>query len=413
MAHTFRKKDRKGKFYPVWFYSYVDATGKRIQRKGWPSEAKTKKHSDSVEADARAIRTGEKEAPSAWSVKRNTPIESVVAEYLGWGKLQGGRLHRGWDDQHGKLVKASIEWWKNRLALVTLSDINLERVETEIRVELLAGAAPKTIGLKAQNLKALIAWAMKHDYLLNSPLRGMSRLDFKARDPHRKLTDAEVAALLAVVPPHRRLWYETGMQTGFRVNELRLMRIRDLDVFGPCLYQPPEFSKDRKEHRQPITRKLADQLAALREGKGSDFPLLDIPTSKAWKIFKRDCESAKIALEVKEQIGEKTITRKATWHSLRKVYISNLFASGLDLKTIQTLGRLSSTELAVEVYAVSDPASLRAGAEAASNRMNDAVKSAACCAGVAQKAVGAEGVLVNAFSPNELQLKSVIGATGD
>jgi len=112
MAHTFRKKDRNGKPYGVWFYSYRDASGKRIQRKGWPSEAKTKQHADSVEADARAIRFGEKEAPAAWMLKRNTPIESVVAEYVAWGESHGGRLHNGWDDQHGKLVKASIERWR-------------------------------------------------------------------------------------------------------------------------------------------------------------------------------------------------------------------------------------------------------------------------------------------------------------
>ena len=143
------------------------------------------------------------------------------------------------------------------------------------------------------------------------------------------------------------------------------------------------------------------------------MPLLGIPTSKAWKILKRDCRAADIPLEVKEQIGGKTITRKTTWHSLRKAYVTNLVKSGLDLKTVMELARHSTLQLTVEVYAEVDRQALRQGAEAAGLRVQEALDAAACCSGVAQKVVGAEGVVVSDDGEKPLPSVVMVGATGD
>ena len=412
MASAFKRKDRHGRKRDVWEYKYRGATGKWLYGTGWPDKAKTLQHAQSVEAECRAIRKGEKDDTTATLQKRNAPVSEAIAGFMAWGKSHGGRLHRGWDEQNEKLTLVYLTRWTEQLGLAKLNDISLERVEKVIRQEQGEGFAPKTILLKVQALKGLINWGLKNDYLTRNPLKNLGRLDSKAMSPHRKMTDEEVAALLNTAPPVRRLWYETGLGTGFRVDELRLLRVRDLDLFGPSLIQPAEFSKDRKPHRQPITKALAEKLSKLTDGKAPDMPLLDIPTSKAWKIFKRDCVEADIPLEVKELIGERTITRKTTWHSLRKVYISNLFASGLDLKTIQTLGRLSSTELAVEVYAAADPALLRAGAAAAAQRVQEAVSASACCTRVAQQVAVAGGQTVSAGCESHLQQVIQIGATG-
>jgi hypothetical protein len=47
------------------------------------------------------------------------------------------------------------------------------------------------------------------------------------------------------------------------VGESRAVRVRDLDLFAPPLFLAADFSKDRKDHRQPITRELAEKLKAL------------------------------------------------------------------------------------------------------------------------------------------------------
>ena len=409
MACIFKRKGRKK---GPWEYKYKDAKGVWRYGVGWLDKEKTRQHALNLEAECRVIFKGERNAPTAWMQKRNTPILDVIKAFLDWGNSQGGRLHRGWDEQNALLTKKYLEKWVSQLGLVTLADIDLECVEKVIRQELTEGFAPKSVLLKVQALKGLINWSLNHCYLNENPLRGLARLDSKAQNPHRKMLDAEVAALLNTAPLQHRLWYETGLETGFRVNELRLLRVRDLDLFGPSLTQPPEFAKDRKEHRQPITRTLANKLTALTVGKGLDASLLNIPTSKASKIFKNDCVKAGIPLEVKEQVGGKTITRQTTWHSLRKVYISNLFKSGLDLKTIQTLGRLSSAELAVEVYAVSDPALLRSGVEAAAQRVQEAISASACCTRVAKKVAGAEGPIVTSSTAKTLPHLKMVGDTG-
>ncbi|MCZ7648247.1 MAG: site-specific integrase [Planctomycetota bacterium] len=158
---------------------------------------------------------------------------------------------------------------------------------------------------------------------------------FDRPPPH--FSTALHTALLESAPPHRRLWYETALATGFRLNELRCLRVRDLDRFGPSLFLAADFSKDRKDHRQAITRELADQLQTLTEGKGADDRLLGIPFGPDPAAYiVTDYTAGKVNIQAPDG--------KATWHSLRKVFIDNVVKSGCDLKTIQALARHSTAQ---------------------------------------------------------------------
>ena len=104
--------------------------------------------------------------------------------------------------------------------------------------------------------------------------------------------------------------------------------------------------------------------------------------------------------------------RKTTWHSLRKAYVTNLVKSGLDLKTVMELARHSTLQLTMEVYADVDRQSMRLGAEAAAQRVADAISAAGCCTDVARKVVGADAVAVSACRDRRLQQVIMVGATG-
>jgi integrase len=224
----------------------------------------------------------------------------------------------------------------------------------------------------------LCIWAVKRGLLAQNPLQGLAKIDSRPQIPHRSLTDEEVVKLLNAAPEQRRLQYEAALATGFRVNELRSIRVKDLLVFGPALHLRADYSKDRKEHQQPITRELAQKLAEVAKDKPPEAPLLDIPTSKAWKLFKEDLKAA--------GIREETPEGKATWHSLRKVFINNVVKSGCDLKTIQTLARHSTAQLSMEVYAVQDPKRMRTAAEAAAGHIESILQRDS------ERKSGAEGV---------------------
>jgi integrase len=182
--------------------------------------------------------------------------------------------------------------------------------------------------------------------------------------------------------------------------------VRDFDAFGPSLFLAADNSKDRKPHRQPIPKDLAEKLRSLTEGREADEPLLGIPKGGAcasdW--ISGDYDKAKVALETPEG--------RATWHSLRKCFVNALVRSGQDLKTVMTLARHSTAQLSMEVYASADPTLLRQGAQAASEYIEKAISEAQCCTRVARKAAqgGGEPVTVNTNNGLEVsELERVAG----
>lgn len=405
MASVFRVKDREGKYLDAWRFKFKDSAGKWCYGIGWPDKRKTKLHALAVEAEHRAVNKGEKAAPPSWLKERNKPIADVITEYLAWGRAQGGRYGRAWDDQNAELKERSLNWWVNELNLNVLSDIKLGPVEKRIQKMLSDGYAPKSAALQVEALRCLCLWSIKRGYAAENPLAGMAKLDTRPKNPHRPLNDDEFAKLLSIAPPHRKIWYETALGTGFRLNELRSLRVKDFDVFGPSLLLAADFSKDRKEHRQLIERELADVLRDLAAGRDAEEPLLGIP--------KGPDPAAYIGADFdKAGIKRETAEGKATWHSLRKTYVNALVRSGQDLKTIMTLARHSSAQLSMEVYASADPKRLRKAADAAAQHVKAAVLKAKCCTGVARKVVGAEDIDVNASAESALRVLKGMGDTG-
>ena len=165
-----------------------------------------------------------------------------------------------------------------------------------------------------------------------------------------------------------------------------------------------EFTKNRKDARQPITRDLAKRLADLAQEKQDDALLLDIPTSQAWRMFKDDLKAAKIPTETSEG--------KATWHCLRKSYVNALIHSGADVKTVMELARHSCASLTMEVYASADKARLRQAAEATPRHIEDTLASSPCCSYVAHEENGKKREVVRKAPSKTYVGSKMVGATG-
>ena len=407
MASIFKRPGRD-----VWEFRYRDATGHWRQGTGWPDKKKTREHALSLEAECRAIFKGEKAAPAAWLQNRNKPIGEIVAEYLAWGRVQGGRYGRPWDNQYSQLKEIDLTWWITELRLKVLADIRLANVEKALQGIITAGIKNKTAANRVEALRSLCLWSIRRGYAAENPLAGLARLDIRPQEPHRPLTDSEMAALLQAAPPERRLWYETALGTGFRLNELRSLRCKDLEPFGPSIFLAADYSKDRKEHRQPITRELAEKLKALTAGRQPEDKLLNIPRGGSGHDNHRDAGSLIAADYRAADVAIKTPEGKATWHSLRKAFVNAVVRSGGDLKTIMALARHSTAQLSMEVYASADPVRLREATEAAAKHIQGVMYAAACCTRVAKKVAGGEGSIVTASAAKTLPRLRVVGATG-
>ncbi|MEI6235586.1 MAG: tyrosine-type recombinase/integrase, partial [Planctomycetota bacterium] len=405
MAYVFKKKNpHTGRNYPEWRFRYKDVSGKWIQGVGWPDKQKTLDHARSVEAERRAIRKGEKEAPPAFLQNRNKPIGEVVSEYLAWGNAQGGRGGRPWAKMLADNRRRFLAKWIDELHLTSLADIDVVKVEQRAR-ETLKNRSAKTVAGHVEALTAMCYWAVKRNYLARNPLQSMSRFDIRPTCPHRAMTPEEVLKLLAVTPPHRQLWYRTALATGYRLSECASLTVRSLDLFGPSLPLAADFTKNRKDARQPIDRELADELAAYCKHKTPDDSLLDMPKKNTTSDhLSNDFDAAKIC--------RKTSDGKATFHSFRVNYINAVIESGADLKTVMELARHGSAAMSMEVYAKAKPERVRAAADAAHKYMRQQMDSAACGTGVAQQKTGTDDVVVSDDEEGGCVVSEVISGLG-
>jgi integrase len=408
MASVFKAKDRNGKPYKVWRFKYRGADGTWHYGVGWPDKQKTLDHAQSVEAEHRAIRAGEKPMPMAWMKNRGKPYSEIAAEYIAWGRMRGGRNGCPWDAQHAKLKETHLKWWQEKLGIAHLHEIALPAVEKELEALAKSGLKSKTIALTVEALRSLCNWSIKRGYLADNPLRALGKLDTRVSQPHRALTEDEVAKLLNVATPLRRIWYETALQTGYRAGELIALRVRDLDLSGPSLPLGAEFTKNRRAARQPITQALAVKLQELAGTREPEERLLGIPLSGSWKHIFKDYTEAGIPIETPEG--------KATWHSLRKVFVNKLIRSGADVKTVMELARHSAATMTLDVYASQKPELLRSAVEKAAGQLPASYGTlqahATCCTAVTPEhgKAGTEGPKV--LHLKDLGMKKVVGVTG-
>ena len=87
MAGVRKKPKNNGKFQ-AWF---VDFTGKRKFFTGTRRKSETLKIAQRLEDEHKQIRLGYRPIPKSAQKHRNKPFEETTAEYLAWGRMQGGR----------------------------------------------------------------------------------------------------------------------------------------------------------------------------------------------------------------------------------------------------------------------------------------------------------------------------------
>jgi hypothetical protein len=109
MASVYKSKNRKGKSHGVWRFKYKNVYGKWVYGTGWSDKQQTLDHARDVEAEHRAVRTGEKAAPHSWLKNRNKPIKEVIAEYVAWGSSCGGRGGRPWSKMNTTVKETYLD----------------------------------------------------------------------------------------------------------------------------------------------------------------------------------------------------------------------------------------------------------------------------------------------------------------
>ena len=383
---------------------FVDMSGKQKLFTGTASKAETLRMAQRLEDEHRQIRLGYRPAPASADRHRARPFAEVAAEYQAWGESQGGRNGRPWSKTHANERRKKLAYWRERLGLETLGDLDgiLPRVEEALRELQAKELAGKTLVNYSEALKAFCIWCLGRGYLAQDPLTGLVAFDKTPQSRRRALTTEEIKQLLDACAPHRRLAYEVAFCSGLRKRELRHLEENHLDTRRGGLMLDGAWTKNRKDTFLPLPADLVARLGAFaKSGEARTLydrftkrrdctleipepPLLYVPAHAARDLYK-DMESTDI----------KPITPdgKADFHACRSAYITMLFESGADPKTVQALARHASPNLTFNVYAKTRPERLSDAVEAVGKMLNSGPEKAHSRH---KMAAGAETLDVNA-----------------
>lgn len=363
MAYVFQTINKaSGKPHPKWRFQYTDYRGVRRTGTGLTSRIETEKLANKVESEHDEIRKGYRPAPSQADRRKNESFSSVAAEYLAWGRSQGGRGGRPWGAVHERKRTSLLAWWERELELEVIGDLNnsLDKAERRLRGLQQGARSGKTLQHYAETLHSFCVWCVTRGYLSENPVKNLKSFDITPRSMRRSVTPEEISKLLAVAPLQRRLLYETAFCTGLRAGELRSLTINDLNISGAALKLRAEWTKNRKDGVQPLPIQLAAALAEnARAGgpqkhyeefyaksnvsaKAPEDVLLYVPSHPSRELDK-DLVAA--------GIPKKTDEGKLDFHACRVAYVTLVLEAGATAKEAQSLARHSNPSLTMNIYA--------------------------------------------------------------
>ena len=353
MAGARRKASPSGRFQGF----FIDHTGKKRYFTGSTLRSETVRIARKLEEDHRQIRLGYREPRQTHFKHRDRLFTDAVAEYIDWGKLQGGHKGRPWSESHASRKERHLELWAETLELKVLADLDnlLPRVEATLRELSDRGKTGKTISNIAEALRSFCNWCVIRNYLSENPLAELAQVDTTPEEEYRALTIEETCRLFAVAPTHLRLLYIIAMTTGLRANELRSLTRLHLDRKNIGLILDPAWTKNHKPKLQPLPEILVKQLEsfcgsgmvqALYQRFYRDFvcpkdALLYVPSHPARELDK-DLEKA--------GIPKRTEKGKIAFHALRTSFVSLTYEAGATHKEAQELARHSTPTLTANTY---------------------------------------------------------------
>lgn len=337
-------------YHPRWRFAYTTWDGRRKIGSGTTVKGETEKLAYAAQSREDSIRRGDRSAPKPSDKPR--PLAEVEAKYVAWGRQQGGRGGRPWAPRHVSTKEQRLKFWLDRFQGATLKAVTLPKVEAALQELAKTGLpgrhqkprplAGKSLDGYAGELHSLLLWAKRRGYLEADPLEYMAGQDTTPKTRRRALTPSEIGRLLAAIDdPTFRLAAEVALCTGYRVGELRALKVSDLDAAGCTLPLAAEFTKGRRAARQPLPAELAAALAESIRGKPADAPLLTLPAHPNRAVY--------LALD-RAGLPRSNPAGKVDFHALRVTYGTLVVDSGANVREAQTLLRHSNPALTMNTY---------------------------------------------------------------
>jgi len=366
-----RKKPLNNGKYQGWF---INLHGKRKFFTGTHNRKETQRIAERLEDDHLQYAVGYRPLPTPMQANRHESFDEVKKEYLESGKVQGGRGGHSWSEVHAKMRTRHLNFWQQQLKLNTMADLtgSLVKAERIVRELVVNGRAGKTVNNYIESLNAFCEWCIPREFLDTNPFAKLRRLDKTPKTSRRALNTKEIQMVFKACKPYQRLLIETAIMSGLRVNELRHLDKKHLDVKTCGLHLEARWTKNRKPGFQPLPKTLVKALHEFVELNGAnqfydkryrrqdrpqnlpENPLLYVPTQPSRHLY-----------GILNRAGVPKITNqgKVDFHACRVSYITLLIESGANIKEIQVLARHADLRLTLDVYAKTKDHRLRDAVE--------------------------------------------------
>ena len=213
--------------------------------------------------------------------------------------------------------------------------------------------APATLNKEPSFLRHVFEMAVVWEWLSANPAARIPREKVKNR-MERWLTEEEEEKLLNACPEWLRDMVIFSLNTGFRQNEMLSLTWNQVDLNRKAIL----FWEQKNNGRDtvPINEKAADLLKKIWKVRSLSSTHVFLTSNGTPFIARNLVRSFSIALE-------KAGIENFRWHDLRHTFATRLIHAGVDLYTVQRLGRWRSLSMVMR-YAHHSVESLRTGMEA-------------------------------------------------
>jgi integrase len=290
---------------------------------------------------------------------RRITFAQFADEYLAWCEqvdARGQVRMRSW-----RTIKSEMSRLRPAFGTKVLSEITRADVERFIE-DLLTTVSQPTANRYRDRLSAMFKRALGR-YVSVNPVTGVGKFQ-EAGGRLVCLSALQEIALSDALSSQMRPYCVFALHTGFRWSKQMALRWLDVDLLAKVL----TIGKDKNGRTLRVTFNLA--VGAVLMEMGSQRLRPNDPNEHVFprryrepdKFFPRAVRRAQGALREAGQHDEAARLDGVSWHGLRHTWASRLTMSGVDPRTLQTLGGWRSLSM-VERYSHLSPDHLRSAVE--------------------------------------------------
>ena len=310
-----------------WYFTIVDADGRKIQRKGCSNKEATAAMAAHAEAEVAKIREGIIDVRDV--ALNDHERESIRDHVEDW---RNDLIARGVAEPQPRIVHGRVSRIIETAKIERVSDITPSRIQAAIQAIRDSGVGSQTLHHYAANIKQFSRWLWRDGRAPEDSLAFMTKPNpaTDIRHERRAMTPDELGRLFAAamtgptlcgIPGvDRSILYRIAVGAGLRVGELGSLEPEsfDLDSNPPSLTVEAKRSKRRRRDVQPIRRDLAETIRGWLNDKPRGEPLFPtLHSARSARMLRHDLESA--GIEYVDDAG-----RFADFHALRHTFISAL-----------------------------------------------------------------------------------------